>query len=87
MFLLLLYEDAAITSHDVKEKMRLGSESALAGVVSGLSKQLQKLRLRPEDLYSVTIRWTAKDKIRTFRLSNNFRWVADSQVGWPEALP
>ncbi len=87
MFLLLLFENPEITSLELKDKMRLGSESVLAGIVSGLSKQLRKLKFRPEHLYSVTIRWTGKDKIRTFRLSNNFRWVAESQMGWPEALP
>jgi hypothetical protein len=86
-FLLLLFDAGSITSLDVKEKLRLGSETALAGVVSGLSKQLQKLGLRPEDLYSVSVRWSGKEKRRTFHMSHNFRWVAESQMGWPEALP
>ena len=87
MFLFLLYHEGEITSRDVSHRMRLDSETVLAGIVSGLSKQLQKLKLSPEDLYSVSVRWTRKEKTRTFRLSYNFRSVADSQMGWPEALP
>jgi hypothetical protein len=87
MFLMLLYDRASVTSYDAKEQMRLASETALAGVVSGLSKQLQRLKLKPEDLYSVTVRWSGKEKTRTFKLSPNFRWVAESEMGWPEGLP
>jgi hypothetical protein len=87
MFLVLLYDKGDVTSHDARDQMRLASETALAGVVSGLSKQLQRLNLKPEDLYSVSVRWSGKGKTRTFRLSSNFRWIADAEMGWPEGLP
>jgi len=86
-FLMLLYDKDNVTSRDARDYMRMGSETALAGVVSGLSKQLLRLKLKPEDLYSVSVRWSGKDKTRTFRLSPNFRWIAESEMGWPEGLP
>jgi hypothetical protein len=82
-FLKLLYEVPRVTSDIAKEKLKLGSEVALAGVLSGLSKQLKKAGLKPSALYNVEVEWKGKDKTRTFRLAQNFRWAAD-ELGWPD---
>jgi hypothetical protein len=71
------------TSDELVAKLNLNSEVALAGVLSGLSKQLKKLGVKTSDLYSVDVSWTGKNKTRTFSLVNDFRWVA-AELGWPE---
>ena len=58
-------------------------ESALGGVLSGLSKQLKKLELRPTDLYQVHTDWSAGERRRFFFVQPAFRLTAE-EVGWPE---
>lgn len=82
-FLRLLYEKKSVTSADAVKNLKLQSEEAFAGVLSGLSKRLKKTQLQPGDLYSVSVRWMSDGKIRTFTLSEGFRWAAE-QLGWPE---
>jgi hypothetical protein len=83
-FLLALEENnGSMFSDQVCKQLQLGSELVLAGVLSGLSKQVKKLGLRPEDLFRVTIHWKGKDKARSFRLNSHFEWIA-ANLGWPE---
>lgn len=58
-------------------------ESALGGVLSGLSKQLKHLALRPSDLYQVHTDWSYGQRRRQFQLQPAFRLTAE-EVGWPE---
>jgi hypothetical protein len=58
-------------------------ESALGGVLSGLSKQLRQLELRPSDLYQVHTDWSDGQRRRLFFLQPAFRLTAE-EVGWPE---
>jgi hypothetical protein len=82
-FLRVLFEKTEIPSQDVLKKLKLDSEMSLAGVLSGLSKTLKKLDLKPWDLYTAQIRWDAKGKTRSFRLSRRFRGAAQ-ELGWPD---
>jgi hypothetical protein len=83
-FLRYLYEhDKAVTSAEIVKALKLHSEEAFAGVLSGLSKRLKKTELQPGDLYSVTVQWTTTGKVRRFKLASGFRWTA-MQLGWPE---
>ena len=83
LFLKVLFDGTVVTSASVTKKLELGSEEAFAGVLSGLSKQLGKLGVKPWELFTVQVEWDGKSKTRSFRLTNNFRWIAQ-QVGWPE---
>jgi hypothetical protein len=83
LFLKVLFENGTVTSDAVMEKLRLGSDLVLAGVLSGLSKQLKKLGVKPWDLYTTKVEWTGSKKTRSFGLANGFHWVA-STLGWPE---
>jgi hypothetical protein len=83
LFLKLLCEKAVVSSTKAIEKLGLKSEEAFAGVLSGLSKQLAKIGVKPWDLYTVRVSWDGKEKSRSFRLVSNFRWIA-MQMGWPE---
>ncbi len=82
-FLRMLYDDGTVTSDKAIKKLSLDSEMAFAGVLSGLSKQLKKLGVKPWNLYSTQVEWTAKVKNRSFSMSQDFRWIA-TEIGWPE---
>jgi hypothetical protein len=85
-FLRALAEGGKATSEDLVVSLGLDSEVSLAGVLSGLSKQLKKLGVKPSDLYTVDVSWTGKSKTRNFGLLSEFRWAA-TELGWPEKWP
>ncbi|HEY5027942.1 MAG TPA: hypothetical protein VIK39_06005 [Candidatus Angelobacter sp.] len=81
----LLENPRGITSGKLAERLKLPNEMALAGVLSGLSKQLKKLNLKPAHLYSVNTRWIGENtKEREFVTQRAFDLAAE-EVGWPEA--
>jgi hypothetical protein len=57
------------------DKLGLESAIALAGLISGLSRQLKKLAINPEDVYTVRVQWNGKTKDRFFILNPDFRSV------------
>jgi hypothetical protein len=81
--LLAIWEKSGITSTKLAEKLKLRDEMSLAGVLSGLSKQLKKLEMKPSDLYQVHTEWEGKNKSRAFYLQRAFCLAAE-EVGWPE---
>jgi hypothetical protein len=84
-FLKLLHERGQFMSTDeIVKVLKIDSGEALAGVLSGLSKQLKKLEKKPSDLYSVEVEWGKEGKIRRFQMTHGFRWATE-QLGWPEA--
>jgi hypothetical protein len=82
-FLRALFEKTCVSSDDVIKQLDLGNEVSLAGVLSGLSKQLKKLGIKPWELYRAQIEWDGKGKTRSFQLSHRFRWAA-TELGWPD---
>jgi len=85
-FLRLIADGGSVTSEDLVVGLGLDSEVSLAGVLSGLSKQLKKLGVKPSDLYTVEVSWAGKSKTRRFRIASEFRWSA-SELGWPDKWP
>jgi hypothetical protein len=83
LFLHALYEHPELTSENAIKYLSLDSDLAFAGVLSGLSKQLKKLGLKPWELYSTQVQWKGKGKSRAFCLLGNFRMAAH-ELGWPE---
>jgi len=77
-----LLEKSSLWSHDLSKAIDI-EESALGGVLSGLSKQLKPLELRTSDLYQVHTDWTDNKRKRFFHLQPAFRLAAE-EVGWPE---
>ena len=77
-----LLEKRNLRSHDLSEAIDI-EESALGGVLSGLSKQLKPFELRTSDLYQVHTDWSANERKRFFHLQPAFRLAAE-EVGWPE---
>jgi hypothetical protein len=70
-------------STELTERLKLESEFALGGVISGLSKQLRRLELKPVDLYVVSTDWRHNERIRIFFIQRAFKLAAE-EMGWPE---
>ena len=77
-----LLEKRNLWSSDLSQAIGI-EESALGGVLSGLSKQLKPLELRTSDLYQVHTDWSGDQRKRSFQLQTAFRLAAE-EVGWPE---
>lgn len=73
-----------ITSKELVKQLGLDSEVALAGVISGLSKQLKQLGVEPKHVFLIDVKWSGKKKIRTFLLEDFFVG-AGAEQNWPEA--
>jgi hypothetical protein len=67
-----------------KRRRKAGWESLLflAGIQSGLARQVRALGLEPCDLYQVHISWRDDRRTRYFTLDPGFRFAAEEQ-GWP----
>lgn len=83
-FLAVLSQGASVQSEMVVRALGLDSEIALAGVISGLSKQAKKANVNPHNIYFVDVEWTGKTKQRYFRMMNDFR-EALLELNWPDA--
>jgi len=77
-----LLEKRNLWSHDLSKAIGI-EETALGGVLSGLSKQLKPFELRTSDLYQVHTDWSGNERKRFFHLQPAFRLAAE-EVGWPE---
>jgi len=77
----LLENRGMVRAADLAKGIGIG-EGALGGVLSGLSKQLKQLELKPYDLYWVHTDWTNGERKRTFFLQRAFRLAAE-EAGWP----
>ena len=70
---LLMAQHSGIGSAELAKRLKLDSQTALAGVISGLSKQLKTLDLEPGDLYTIKTKWNGKKKEELFFLRESFR--------------
>jgi len=82
--LMLVCGDYGISAAGLAKKLGLDSEMALAGVISGLSKQLKQLDIEPKRVFIIDVKWNGKTKTRTFML-NDFFTGAGMEHNWPEA--
>jgi len=73
-----------ITSKELIQELGLDSEVALAGVISGLSKQLKQIGIEPKQVFVIDVKWTGKVKTRTFLLEEFFLGAGVDQA-WPDA--
>jgi hypothetical protein len=73
-----------ITSKELVSALGLESEVALAGVISGLSKQLKQLGIEPKHAFKIDVNWSGKTKIRKFIL-DDFFVGAGAEQNWPDA--
>jgi hypothetical protein len=84
-FLAVICGDVAgLRSESITESMGIDSEVALAGVISGLSKQLRKMSVRTSDVYRVDVHWNGKNKVRCFFIAQDFKDAVD-ELGFPDA--
>lgn len=71
-----------ITSTELIEQLGLESELSLAGILSGLSKQLRAMGIMTYSLYQIKTEWNGKKKLRSFMLAHEFKVIAELN-GWP----
>ncbi|HEV2195148.1 MAG TPA: hypothetical protein VGR55_06180 [Candidatus Acidoferrum sp.] len=79
-----VYAKPGITAKELVKMLRLDSEVSLAGVISGLSKQLKKLEIEPKRVFGIDVKWKGKVKTRSFMLEDFFIGAGIEQ-GWPDA--
>lgn len=77
----LMAEHVGIGTAELAKRLKLDSQTALAGVISGLSKQLKTLDLEPDNLYTIKTKWNGKKKEECFFLRESFRQAAE-EAGW-----
>lgn len=83
-FLTAICRKPGISSKDLVTELRMDSEVALAGVISGLSKQLKKMQIEPRQVFLIRVDWKGKSKNRTFLL-DDFFVGAGMEQNWPDA--
>jgi hypothetical protein len=76
----LMAEHAGIGSAELAKRLKLDSQTALAGVISGLSKQLKTLDLELDNLYTIKTKWSGRKKEELFFLRESFRQAAEEAV-------
>jgi len=75
--LVRIWENETIDAEDLAKELGLPSQVALAGVLSGLSKQLKPLNVRPNDILQIDVLWTGRNKTRIFAFQPGFEAVAE----------
>ena len=83
-FLLSIRRKPGIASSELVKSLGMESEVALAGVISGLSKQLKQLGIEPKQVFQINVNWTGKTKTRKFIL-DDFFVGAGMEQNWPDA--
>jgi hypothetical protein len=78
----LLGSPDSVRAETIEKKVGAPSSMVLAGIQSGLAKQVRALGLEPTDLYRVHINWTEGERKRFLTLDEGFRLVAEDS-GWP----
>ena len=73
-----------ITSDRLRKHLELDSEVALAGVISGLSKQLKQIGVELRQVIWIDVKWSGKKKTRSFALDDFFGSVG-MELGWPDS--
>ena len=76
-----LLEHPTIPSEELAKKLKMSS-SSMAGVFSGLSKQMKALNLHPMELYQTSITWEEGERVRRISLDLGFRLAAE-EADWP----
>jgi len=82
MAVLLASPRGPVNVDTIAKKLGVNSAMALAGVQSGLAKQLRAIGLEPIDLYRVEISWADNERNRFLTLNEGFR-LAALDCGWP----
>ena len=83
-FLVAIRRKPGITSRELVSVLGLESEVALAGVISGLSKQIKQLGIEPKHVFKINVNWSGKTKTRKFILEDFFIGAGMEQNG-PDA--
>jgi hypothetical protein len=71
-----------VRAETIAKKIGAPSSMVMAGVQSGLAKQVRAIGLEPSDLYRVQITWTEDERKRYLTLDDGFRLMAEDNE-WP----
>ena len=82
--LVAVREKPGITGKELVTELGMESEIALAGVISGLSKQLKQLGIELKQVLVINVNWSGKSKTRRFIL-DDFFVGAGMEQNWPHA--
>lgn len=82
--LIAIHHKPGISGKELAISLGLDSEVALAGVISGMSKQLKKMQIEPSRVFSIKVAWNGKTKNRTFLL-DDFFIKSGTEQNWPDA--
>lgn len=83
-FLKAIAHQKGITSDRLRKHLGLDSEVALAGVISGLSKQLKQIGVELRQVIWIDVKWSGKKKTRSFALDDFFGGTG-AELGWPDS--
>jgi hypothetical protein len=78
--LIALYHGGKLEAGQLAKALRLKSQVALGGVLSGLSKQLQAVKLKTTDIFIVETYWKGRKKTRWLRLTDGFETFAKTRL-------
>lgn len=77
--LVRIWQHEVMDDKDLQKELKMPSKAAFAGVLSGLSKQIRPLGIRPNDILNIDVRWSDKKKTRWFSLQPGFQAIAEEE--------
>jgi hypothetical protein len=78
--LIALFHGAKLSAEQLAKAIGIKSQVALGGILSGLSKQLEVVKVRPSEVFLVETYWRGKKKTRWFRLTEGFEEFAKTRL-------
>jgi len=79
----LLVRKHKVTDEELRKVLKLDSNQALAGVLSGVSKQAGALNISARSVYTVEDERKAGELTKTYAIANDFLVIA-GEMNWPE---
>jgi len=82
----IVHDHPRITGKELVVELGINSEVSLAGVISGLSKQLKPLDVALNQVLAIEVKWIGRVKTRRFILDDFFA-SAGAKQNWPDCAP
>jgi hypothetical protein len=78
--LVALFHGAKLNADDLAKAIGTKSSVSLGGILSGFSKQLEAIKIKPSDIFLVETYWRGKKRTRWFRLNEGFERFAKTRL-------
>jgi len=79
----LLVRNKKASDEEIRKLLKVDGNQALAGVLSGISKQAANLGISARSVYTVEDERKSGELSKTYVVSKDFAFVA-SQMNWPD---